>query len=61
MVVWKEVSLGKCTESEQNDAHNEIDILSLLDHPNIISYYNHFWDCETRTLFIEMEYANGEM
>lgn len=58
-MVWKEVSLDKCSLNEQNDAQNEIDILALLDHKNIISYFNHFVD--EHTLFIEMEYANGEV
>lgn len=59
LVVWKEVSLDKCSQKEQDDSQNEIDILALLDHPNIISYFNHFLDTDSMTLFIEMEYANG--
>ncbi|CAG5121379.1 unnamed protein product, partial [Candidula unifasciata] len=57
LVVWKEVNLARVNEKQQRDSQSEIDILSLLNHANIISYYNHFID--ENTLFIEMEYANG--
>ncbi|XP_074654036.1 serine/threonine-protein kinase Nek9-like [Tubulanus polymorphus] len=57
LVVWKEINLAPLTEKERRDAQNEIDILSMLNHPNVVMYYNHFLDVET--LLIEMEYANG--
>ncbi|XP_063426870.1 serine/threonine-protein kinase Nek9-like [Mytilus trossulus] len=57
LVVWKEVNLARLHEKERRDALSEVDILSLLNHANIITYYNHFLDGET--LLIEMEYANG--
>ncbi|RUS71597.1 hypothetical protein EGW08_020641 [Elysia chlorotica] len=57
LVVWKEVNLTKLNEKQRRDSQGEIDILSLFNHANIISYYNHFVDDDT--LFIEMEYANG--
>ncbi|BFZ01979.1 hypothetical protein BsWGS_05018 [Bradybaena similaris] len=57
LVVWKEINLARVSEKQRRDSQSEIDILSLLNHPNIISYYNHFID--ENTLFIEMEYANG--
>ncbi|XP_033102475.1 serine/threonine-protein kinase Nek9-like isoform X2 [Anneissia japonica] len=57
LVVWKEVNLKRCPLKERHGAQNEIDILSMLNHANIITYYNHFLDEDT--LFIEMEYANG--
>ena len=56
-MVWKEVDLSSANEKQRRDAQNEIDILSILNHANIITYYNHFLDGET--LLIEMEYANG--
>lgn len=37
---------------------NEISILSILQHNNIIAYYNHFMD--KNTLLIELEYCNGQ-
>lgn len=57
MVVWKEVGLGRLNERNRQEVENEIEILSLLDHPNVIAYSNHFF-CEDM-LYIEMEYANG--
>ncbi|XP_069118156.1 serine/threonine-protein kinase Nek9-like isoform X1 [Argopecten irradians] len=57
LVVWKEVNLARLGEKERRDAMKEVDILSLLNNTNVITYYNHFLDQET--LFIEMEYANG--
>ncbi len=57
LVVWKEVELPKVSDEEKDSTFNEVEILSLLDHFNIISYYNHFFD--DYTLYIEMEYANG--
>ncbi|KAM9294341.1 serine/threonine-protein kinase Nek9 [Gastrophryne carolinensis] len=57
LVVWKEVGLARLSEKERRDALNEIVILSLLQHNNIIAYYNHFLD--SNTLLIELEYCNG--
>ena len=59
LVVWKEVDLKRLNEKERRDSQNEIDILSILNHTNIVSYYNHFLDGDT--LLIEMEYANGKL
>uniref|UniRef100_A0A8C2UPS5 non-specific serine/threonine protein kinase n=1 Tax=Chinchilla lanigera TaxID=34839 RepID=A0A8C2UPS5_CHILA len=55
--VWKEVDLTRLSEKERRDALNEIVILALLQHDNIIAYYNHFMD--NTTLLIELEYCNG--
>ena len=52
------MNLGRLNERQRRDSQNEIDILSLVNHANIVSYYNHFVDDDT--LFIEMEYANGK-
>ena len=57
LVVWKEINLRRATDRERTDAINEVEILSQLDHNNIIAYYNDFFD--GNSLFIEMEYANG--
>uniref|UniRef100_A0A8B9T990 non-specific serine/threonine protein kinase n=1 Tax=Anas platyrhynchos TaxID=8839 RepID=A0A8B9T990_ANAPL len=57
LVVWKEVDLTRLSEKERRDALNEIVILALLQHENIIAYYNHFMD--NTTLLIELEYCNG--
>ena len=57
-MVWKEVDLTRLSEKERRDALNEIVILALLQHDNIIAYYNHFMD--NTTLLIELEYCNGK-
>ncbi|XP_078516046.1 serine/threonine-protein kinase Nek9 isoform X1 [Lissotriton helveticus] len=57
LVVWKEVCLTRLSEKERRDALNEIVILALLQHENIVAYYNHFLD--NSTLLIELEYCNG--
>ncbi|XP_067881650.1 serine/threonine-protein kinase Nek9 [Heterodontus francisci] len=57
LVVWKEIDLARLSEKEQRDTQNEILILSVLQHHNIIAYYNHFLD-ESK-LLIEVEYCNG--
>lgn len=56
--MWKEVDLTRLSEKERRDALNEIVILALLQHDNIIAYYNHFMD--NTTLLIELEYCNGK-
>lgn len=57
--MWKEVDLIRLSEKERRDALNEIVILALLQHDNIIAYYNHFMD--NTTLLIELEYCNGKV
>ena len=54
-MVWKEVNLARLSKRGRTDALNETDILSMLNHANIVSYYNHFLDDDT--LLIEMEYV----
>ncbi|XP_078063722.1 serine/threonine-protein kinase Nek9-like [Mustelus asterias] len=57
LVVWKEIDMARLSEKEQRDTQNEILILSVLQHHNIIAYYNHFLD--EHKLLIEVEYCNG--
>uniref|UniRef100_A0A4W6EUW3 non-specific serine/threonine protein kinase n=1 Tax=Lates calcarifer TaxID=8187 RepID=A0A4W6EUW3_LATCA len=54
LVVWKEVDLNSLSEKERRDVMNEISILSILEHNNIIAYFNHFMD--KNTLLIELEF-----
>ena len=58
LVVVKEVNLSRASDKERTDAEKEVDILSLLNHTNIVTYYNHYID--GTSLLIEMEYCNGE-
>lgn len=57
-MVWKEVDLNSLSEKERRDVMNEISILSILEHNNIIAYFNHFMD--KNSLLIELEYCNGK-
>lgn len=57
-MVWKEVDLNSLSDKERRDVMNEISILSILEHNNIIAYFNHFMD--KNSLFIELEYCNGK-
>lgn len=57
-MVWKEVDLNSLSDKERRDVMNEISILSILEHKNIIAYFNHFMD--KNTLLTELEYCNGK-
>eukprot|EP01135_Chromosphaera_perkinsii_P004071 Nk52_evm2s268 gene=Nk52_evmTU2s268 len=57
LVILKEINLGELKPGERAASLNEVHVLALLDHPNIISYYDSFE--EEGTLMIEMEYADG--
>ncbi|XP_067312389.1 serine/threonine-protein kinase Nek9 [Pseudorasbora parva] len=57
LVVWKEIDLNCQSDKKRRDVMNEISILSILQHHNIIAYFNHFMD--KNTLLIELEYCNG--
>lgn len=49
--------MNDLTATERQLAINEVKVLSILHHPNIISYYGSFES--NGELFIEMEYANA--
>lgn len=55
----KKVVMRKLKTKEKNNALNEIRILASITHPNVISYKQSFFDEESQTLCIVMEYANG--
>ena len=58
----KTSKIGKLSLKEKELALNEIRILYSLDHPNIISYIDSFFDEESKTLNTIMEYAeNGDL
>lgn len=56
-MVWKEIDLNCLSDKKRRDVMNEISILAILQHNNIIAYFNHFMD--KNTLLIELEYCNG--
>lgn len=45
------------TKEERQAALNEVKVLAMLDHPNIIEYIENF--LEDKALMIVMEYAQG--
>ena len=55
LVVWKEINLKRLDVKKRNEAFQEVEILAMLDHPNIIAYFKHFIGDDT--LYIELEYA----
>lgn len=57
LVVIKEIALSNMSAQEQREAWKETKVLSLLSHPNIISYRGCFM--EKNCLHIVMEYADG--
>ncbi|XP_044732727.1 serine/threonine-protein kinase Nek8 [Chrysoperla carnea] len=57
LVVVKEVNLFDLSENEKELALNEVHVLSVLNHPNIIGYYGSLE--QNGSLFIEMEYADN--
>ena len=57
LVILKEINLHDMNATERQLAMNEVKVLALMDHPNIISYYDSFE--EDGIVMIEMEYADG--
>ena len=55
----KKVYMTKLKPKEKNNALNEIRILASVNHPNVISYKEAFFDNESECLCIIMEYADG--
>ncbi|CAD5209195.1 unnamed protein product [Bursaphelenchus xylophilus] len=57
LVIIKEINIAELSQNERQMSLNEVNLLARLDHPNIISYYDSFYD--GGVLMIEMEYAEG--
>ena len=49
--------MEQMTKEERQAALNEVKVLAMLDHPNIIEYIENF--LEDKALMIVMEYAQG--
>ena len=54
----KRINISKLDDKEKEGALNEIRILASLSHPNIIGYKEAFFDQNSKTLNIVMEYAD---
>ena len=57
LLIIKQIPVEQMTKEERLAALNEVKVLSMLDHPNIIQYYENF--LEDKALMIVMEYAPG--
>ncbi|CDR32820.1 non-specific serine/threonine protein kinase [Caenorhabditis elegans] len=57
LVIIKEINMYDLDSSQRRLALNEVSLLSRIEHPNIIAYYDSFE--EEGVLMIEMEYADG--
>ncbi|CAH1773932.1 unnamed protein product [Owenia fusiformis] len=57
LIIIKQIPVEQMTKEERQAALNEVKVLSMLDHPNIIEYYENF--LEDKALMIVMEYAQG--
>eukprot|EP00037_Helgoeca_nana_P030767 m.383513 g.383513 ORF g.383513 m.383513 type:complete len:265 (-) comp28261_c2_seq1:1516-2310(-) len=57
LVIIKEIPVEEMTYEERQSALNEVKVLDMLNHPNIISYFDSFF--EEKALMIVMEYAEG--
>src|SRR5689334_14389006 len=57
LYVIKEINISEMTAKEEREARNEVQVLALLKHPNIISYNESF--VENGNLYIVMDYADG--
>ncbi|XP_029469049.1 serine/threonine-protein kinase Nek8 isoform X2 [Rhinatrema bivittatum] len=57
LVIIKQIPVEQMSKDERLAAQNECQVLKLLNHPNIIEYYENF--LEDKALMIVMEYAPG--
>ncbi|PIK57090.1 putative serine/threonine-protein kinase Nek9 [Apostichopus japonicus] len=57
LIVWKERSLTHCSEENKQNVLAQLDMLSWMQHANVVSYSNFF--IEEQCLYMEVEYANG--
>ena len=62
LVVIKEI-FGEMTDDERTTSVSEIQVLSILRHPNIVAYFDSYIDKVDKlrgsTLLIVMEYCDG--
>lgn len=57
LVIVKEIPMDDLTTEDRIASKNEISVLKMLHHPNIIGYYDSF--TAEKSLMIVMEYAAG--
>ncbi|XP_014247814.1 serine/threonine-protein kinase Nek2-like [Cimex lectularius] len=59
LFVWKAVDYGKLSEDNKKNLVSEVNLLSKLDHPNIVKYFDRIIHVETTTLYIITEWCQG--
>ncbi|KAG8182304.1 hypothetical protein JTE90_013910 [Oedothorax gibbosus] len=57
LVITKEIPVDQMTVDERQVSMNEAKVLAMIDHPNVIAYYDSF--LEDKTMIIVMEYVQG--
>lgn len=57
LVITKEIPVDQMSVEERQVSMNEAKVLAMLDHPNVIAYYDSF--LEDKTMIIVMEYVQG--
>jgi len=55
----KTVSLGRLSQKEKDNALNEVRLLASIQIQNVIAYKASFFDQDSNSLCIAMEYADG--
>ena len=58
-VVIKKLAVEVFNNSDRISTLNETKVLSMLNHPNIIKYYDSFLSSDATSMYIVMEYAPG--
>ena len=56
-MVIKQIPVDDLPIEERRSSMNEVSVLKMLQHPNIVAYYDSF--VEEKSLMIAMEYAPG--
>ena len=57
LIVIKQIPVDELQSEERKAAKNEVNVLKVMKHPNIIAYHDSF--VEEKSLMIVMEYAPG--
>ena len=57
LFVWKEIEYKDMEEKERHQLAQEVNIMSQLDHTNIVKYVDRIIDKANRKIYIVMEYC----
>ena len=59
ILIWKELDYSQMNSKEKEQIVTEVNILSELNHPNIVKYYDRIIDKKNSRIYIIMEYCEG--